>query len=59
MKVGGQEIVANGHGASEGEGSACSGDGSYRKITIEEADGGSSGYKEDDLVVPFHGSIWP
>ena len=36
-------IVENGFGASESVGSACSGDGPYGKIKIEEADGGSSG----------------
>ena len=35
-----------------------SGDGSHAKIKIEEADDSSSGQKEYDLVVPFHGGFW-
>ena len=38
--------------------SSCSGDGSNGKVTIEEAGGSSSGEKEYDLVVPFHGGFW-
>ena len=40
---GGEEVVDNGIGASECVRSACSGDGSYRKIKNEEADVRSSG----------------
>ena len=46
IKVSGEKIVTSGYGAS---GSTCSGDGSYRKTKIEEADGGSSGKRARPL----------
>ena len=39
----GQEVAENGYGTSKDVESACGGDGSHRKINIEEAGGGSSG----------------
>ena len=41
----GQEVVTSGDGASKDVESTCSGDGSYRRIKIEVADGSSSGQK--------------
>ena len=51
----------NGYGATRDVESSRSGDSTYRKIEIEEADGGSSssGQKEHDLSVFVHESIWP
>ena len=57
MKMGGQEVVMSGYGASDDVESACSGFGPYRNIEIEEADG--SGQKEYDLAVLVLGSMWP
>ena len=46
--------VTSGYGASKNVESSCSGDGPYREILTEEANGSSS-----DLFVLLHGSIWP
>ena len=55
---GGQEsCYERGDGVREDVESACNGFGSNGKIEIEETDGSSSGQKEDDLFVPFHGGL--
>ena len=56
MKVGGQEVATSGYGTSKNVGCACSGDGPYRKIKIEEANG-SSGQEGVDLAFPFLGQL--
>ena len=38
--------------------SACSRVGPTERLKIEEAGGSSSGQKEYNLVVPFHGGFW-
>ena len=52
MKVGGQEVAANGDGTSKSVESACSGNGSLRKIKIKEADG-NSGQEGVDFALFF------
>ena len=54
----GQEFVARGYGASKNVESACSRDGSYGKVKIQEADGSHSGQKEYEIFVSFHGGVW-
>ena len=45
----GKEVVMSGYGASKNVRSACSGDVSYGKISIEKADGSSGGEKRARL----------
>ena len=56
---GSQEVVASEYGTSKNVWSACCGNGSYREIKIEKADGGSRWEEGVNLAVPFHGSVWP
>ena len=51
MKVGGQEVVTSGYGASKDVESACSWDGSKGKVKFWEADGSSRAKKGHDFVV--------
>ena len=56
---GGQEVFTSRYGASKNVGSTCSGDGSYRRLKIEEADGGSSRQEGFDLALFILGSVGP
>ena len=51
MKVVSQEVATCRHDASKDVEGACSRDGSYGKVNIEETDGSCSGQQEHDL--PF------
>ena len=53
-----QEGATCRHVASKNVESACSGDGSYEKIEIEEPDDSCCGQKEQDLPFFVYGRIW-
>ena len=59
MKVKVKKLLRAGCGASKNVVSTCSGDGSNRKVEIEEADVSCSGQEGVDLALSLHGSIWP
>ena len=58
MKVGGEMLLRAGMVPARIVASSCSENCSNGKIEIEETGGSSSGQKEYDFVVLFHGGFW-